>query len=57
MGAEPGKAGVGVAAGGLGALRPRTGGYVVTVWLWAIIVILLVLGDYNVAGLAATMRG
>jgi hypothetical protein len=35
-----------IAAGVLVALRPRTGGYVVAVWLWAIIVNLLVAGDY-----------
>jgi hypothetical protein len=35
-----------IAAGVLVALRPRLGGYVVAVWLWAIIVNLLVLGDY-----------
>ena len=35
-----------IAAGVLVALRPRIGGYVVAVWLWAIIVNLLVLGDY-----------
>jgi hypothetical protein len=28
------------------ALRPRIGGYVVAVWLWAIIVNLLVAGDF-----------
>ena len=35
-----------IAAGVLVALRPRIGGYVVAAWLWAIIVNLLVLGDY-----------
>jgi len=35
-----------IAAGLLVAVRPRIGGYVVAVWLWAIIVNLLVLGDY-----------
>jgi hypothetical protein len=35
-----------IAAGILVALRPRIGGYVVAAWLWAIIVNLLVLGDY-----------
>jgi hypothetical protein len=35
-----------IAAGVLVAVRPRIGGYVVAVWLWAIIVNLLVLGDY-----------
>ena len=35
-----------IAAGVLVALRPRIGGYVVAVWLWAIIVNLLVAGDY-----------
>jgi hypothetical protein len=35
-----------IAAGVLVALRPRIGGYVVAVWLWAIIVNLLVLGDH-----------
>src|SRR5512132_4017065 len=35
-----------IAAGILVALRPRIGGYVVAVWLWAIIVNLLILGDY-----------
>ena len=35
-----------IAAGVLVALRPRLGGYVVAAWLWAIIVNLLVLGDY-----------
>jgi hypothetical protein len=35
-----------IAAGLLVALRPRIGGYVVAAWLWAIIVNLLVLGDY-----------
>lgn len=35
-----------IAAGVLVALRPRIGGYVVAVWLWAIIVNLLILGDY-----------
>jgi hypothetical protein len=35
-----------IAAGVLVALRPRIGGYVVAVWLWAIIVNLLVVGDY-----------
>ena len=35
-----------IAAGVLVALRPRLGGYVVAVWLWAIIVGLLILGDY-----------
>jgi hypothetical protein len=35
-----------IAAGILVALRPRIGGYVVAVWLWAVIVNLLILGDY-----------
>jgi hypothetical protein len=35
-----------IAAGVLVALRPRIGGYVVAVWLWAIIVNLLVAGDH-----------
>jgi hypothetical protein len=35
-----------IAAGVLVALRPRIGGYVVAVWLWAIILNLLVAGDY-----------
>ena len=35
-----------IAAGVLVALRPRIGGYVVAAWLWAVIVNLLVLGDY-----------
>jgi hypothetical protein len=35
-----------IAAGVLVALRPRIGGYVVAVWPWAMIVNLLVLGDY-----------
>jgi hypothetical protein len=35
-----------IAAGVLVAFRPRIGGYVVAVWLWAIIVNLLVAGDY-----------
>jgi hypothetical protein len=35
-----------IAAGVLVALRPRIGGYVVAAWLWAIIVNLLILGDY-----------
>ena len=35
-----------IAAGVLVALFPRIGGYVVAVWLWAIIVNLLILGDY-----------
>jgi hypothetical protein len=35
-----------IAAGVLVALRPRIGGYVVAVWLWAIIINLLVAGDY-----------
>jgi len=35
-----------IAAGVLVALRPRIGGYVVAVWLWAIIVNLLVAGDF-----------
>ena len=35
-----------IAAGVLVALRPRIGGYVVAVWLWAVIVNLLVAGDY-----------
>jgi hypothetical protein len=35
-----------IAAGILVALRPRIGGYVVAVWLWAIIVNLLIVGDY-----------
>jgi hypothetical protein len=35
-----------IAAGVLVALRPRIGGYVVAVWLWAIIVNLLVAGHY-----------
>ena len=33
-------------AGTLVALRPRIGGYVVVVWLWAVIVNLLIAGDY-----------
>jgi hypothetical protein len=35
-----------VAAGVLVALRPRIGGYVVAAWLWAVIVNLLVAGDF-----------
>ena len=35
-----------IAAGVLVALRPRIGGCVVAVWLWAVIVNLLVAGDY-----------
>jgi hypothetical protein len=35
-----------IAAGVLVAVRPRIGGYVVAVWLWAIIVNLLVAGDF-----------
>jgi len=35
-----------IAAGVLVALRPRIGGYVVAAWLWAVIVNLLILGDY-----------
>ena len=35
-----------IAAGVLVALRPRIGGYVVAVWLWAIIVNLLIAGDF-----------
>jgi hypothetical protein len=35
-----------IAAGVLVALRPRIGGYVVAVWLWAVIVNLLVAGDH-----------
>ena len=35
-----------IAAGLLVAFRPRIGGYVVAVWLWAIIVNLLVAGDH-----------
>jgi len=35
-----------IAAGVLVAFRPRIGGYVVAVWLWAIIINLLILGDY-----------
>jgi len=35
-----------IAAGVLVAVRPRIGGYVVAAWLWAIIVNLLILGDY-----------
>ena len=35
-----------IAAGVLVALRPRIGGYVVAVWLWAIILNLLVAGDF-----------
>ena len=35
-----------IAAGVLVALRPRIGGYVVAVWLWAVIVNLLVAGDF-----------
>ena len=35
-----------IAAGVPVAFRPRIGGYVVAVWLWAIIVNLLVAGDY-----------
>jgi hypothetical protein len=35
-----------IAAGVLVALRPRIGGYVVAAWLWAVIVNLLVAGDF-----------
>jgi hypothetical protein len=35
-----------IAAGVLVAFRPRIGGYVIAVWLWAIILNLLVAGDY-----------
>ena len=35
-----------IAAGILVAVAPRIGGYVVAVWLWAIIVNLLIAGDY-----------
>jgi hypothetical protein len=35
-----------IAAGVLVAFRPRIGGYVVAVWLWAIIVNLLIAGDH-----------
>ena len=35
-----------IAAGVLVALRPRIGGYVVAAWLWAIIVNLLIAGDF-----------
>ena len=35
-----------IAAGVLVAFRPRIGGYVVAVWLWAIILNLLVAGDF-----------
>jgi hypothetical protein len=35
-----------IAAGILVAVAPRIGGYVVAVWLWAIIVNLLIPGDY-----------
>ncbi len=35
-----------IAAGVLVALRPRIGGYVVAAWLWAIILNLLVAGDF-----------
>jgi len=35
-----------IAAGVLVAFRPRIGGYVVAVWLWAIILNLLVAGNY-----------
>jgi hypothetical protein len=35
-----------IAAGVLVALRPRLGGYVVAAWLWAIIVNLLIAGDF-----------
>jgi hypothetical protein len=35
-----------IAAGVLVAFRPRIGGYVVAVWLWAVIVNLLVAGDH-----------
>ena len=35
-----------IAAGVLVAFRPRIGGYIVAVWLWAIILNLLVAGDY-----------
>ena len=37
---------VGPESGELVGLRLRLGGYVVAAWLWAIIVNLLVLGDY-----------
>jgi hypothetical protein len=35
-----------IAAGVLVAFRPRIGGYVVAVWLWAVILNLLVAGDH-----------
>ena len=35
-----------IAAGVLVAVRPRIGGYVVAAWLWAIILNLLVAGDF-----------
>jgi hypothetical protein len=35
-----------IAAGVLVALRPRVGGWVVAAWLWAVIVNLLVAGDF-----------
>ncbi len=35
-----------IAAGVLVALRPRIRGYVVAVWLWAVILNLLVAGDH-----------
>jgi hypothetical protein len=35
-----------IAAGVLVAFRPRIGGYVVAVWLWAVIVNLLIAGDH-----------
>lgn len=35
-----------IAAGVLVAFRPRLGGYVVAVWLWAVILNLLVAGDH-----------
>lgn len=39
-----------IAAGLLVAFRPRIGGYIVTLWLWAIIANLFLLGDhYDIA--------
>ena len=35
-----------IAAGALVAFRPRLGGYVVAAWLWAVIVNLLLAGDF-----------
>jgi hypothetical protein len=35
-----------IAAGVLVAFRPRIGGYVIAVWLWAVILNLLVAGDH-----------